>query len=158
MPLIISDTAKGLSSTPTGERAGETLNIELPLVIKANSTLAAATIVELGYLPAYHQLVGGHLITDALGAGITATVGFMSGEVAENNDARTSGNELFNAADVAAAAALPLNSVTALRLPSERAHRPIGIKFSGAVANATGNDKVVTLSLLYAQAGDRNAK
>lgn len=158
MPLIISDTANGLSSTPTGERAGETLNIELPLVIKANSTLAANTIVELGYLPAYHNLVGGHLIVDALGAGVTATVGFMSGEVAQNDPARTSGTELFNAADVSAAAALPLNSAYALRLPSERFHRPIGIKFSGAVANGTGTDKVVTLSLLYAPSGDRNAK
>lgn len=157
MPLIISDTAKGLLSTPTGERAGETLNIELNLVIKANTTLAASTIVELGYLPAYHNLCGGHLITDALGAGITASVGFMSGEVAENDQARTSGTELFNAADVAAAAALPLNSANALRKPSERKHLPIGIKFSGAVANATGSDKVVTLSLLYAPSGDRNA-
>lgn len=158
MTVTISDTAKGIVSTPTGERAGETLNIELPLIIKAGQTLAANTIVELGYLPAYHQLVGGHLLTEALGAGVTATVGFMSGEVAEKNDARTSGGELFNAADVSAAAALPLNSQTALRLPSERFHRPIGIKFSGSVANGTASDKVVILSLLYAQAGDRNAK
>ena len=81
----------------------------------------------------------------------------MSGEVAENDPARTSGSELYNAADVATATALPLNSAIALRKPSERKNLPIGIKFSGAVANGTGADKFVTLSLLYAPSGDRNA-
>lgn len=155
MAIQISNTSKGIHSTPTGERAGERLSIELSHVIRKGTTLAAGTKLELGYLPAYHHIVGGALTSDAMGAGITANVGFMTGEQGVADDSRTVGTELYNAASVAAATSLPLNSAYALRLPSVDYHRAVGLVLSGAVTAPAGNDLIITLTLDYAQAGDR---
>lgn len=155
MPILISNTAKGVHSTPTGERAGERLNIELTHVIRKGTTLAAGTKLELGYLPAYHHIIGGALVNDAMGAGITANVGLMTGEQGVADDNRTVGTELFNAQAVATAGNTPLTSATAIRLTPVDYHRGIGLVLSGAVTAPAGNDLIITLSLGYAQAGDR---
>jgi len=144
MSVIQTEWAKGQRATPSGCAAGDVKTVELSYTIKDGATLAAADIVELGFLPAFHQIVGAKLVNDALGGTITANVGFITGDPGSE----AVGTELYSAQSVAAAAATELNSAYALRLPSVDENRRLGLKLS-ADATASG-DKVLTLVLQYA--------
>ena len=145
MALIETEWATGQRATPSGCQAGDVKVAEFTYQVAAGATLAGADIVALGILPAFHHVVGATLIGDGLGAGITANVGFITGEPGSE----AVGSELYDGADVAGATALPLNSEYAFRLPSVDYHRTIGIDLSGDVAGG-GSGKKVTLVLNYA--------
>ncbi len=127
--------------------AGVVTSQRFAYVIGAN--LSISDIIELCYLPAGCTLVDYHLDHDALGAGVTADVGFMSGAVGDDDAGRTSGNELYAAADVAAAGFKRASKVDALRDPANNNDRSIGIKIGGA--GVTASDQVVALTLFYVQ-------
>ncbi|MGP9790693.1 hypothetical protein [Roseinatronobacter sp. NSM] len=106
---------------------------------------AATDKLELGLLPADTRAVRATLIGQNTGA-TNATMGLMSGEPGDMNDARTVGNEFFaaqavNNAEVAGTVLACLNIA-----PSDK-HRGIGVTLS---ANVTaGTTKKLTLVLEY---------
>lgn len=116
-------------------------------VIAAN--LSIGDIIEMCYLPAGCTLVDFHLDHDALGVSVTADVGFMSGTVGEDDAGRTSGDELYGGADVAAAGFKRATLVTALRQAGNVNDRSIGFKIGGA--GVTAASQKVALTLFYVQ-------
>ena len=140
----------GERAMATGCSAGDVKAAELTFVIAAGTTLAAADVVGLGFLPAFHHITGAVLVTDALGGtATTANVGFVTGTAG----AEVVGTELYSGANVVSAAALQLTSPTAYRLPAADSDREIGLKVSADIASAT-SDRLVTLVLQYAASGN----
>lgn len=93
--------------------------------------LATTDILELAALPPNCKIVGAHLMTEGTGA-TTITAGFMSGDFGSNDPARTSGNELFNAAAATTEQTTSLAALAALA-PTELP-RSIGVRASAAIA------------------------
>ena len=149
MALKQTEWATGQRATASACRAGDAMVMELTYTIKDGETLASTDKVELGLLPAFHHIVNATLVNDALGGTTTLDVGIMSGSVGEKDDTRTVGNELFDGADVATAAATPMTSATGFRLESTDNHRSIGMTPSANVS-ASGSDLAVTLVVVYA--------
>jgi len=114
-----------------------------------NDNLAIDDIVEIGVLPAEHDVVDMIAVTDAMGTGVTVDAGIMSGEFGDTDQARTSSNQFFAGADVAAAGVIRMSKVEGFRLDSTRADRSIGVKIGGA--GVTGTGQVITLEVLYRQ-------
>lgn len=116
-------------------------------------TAAAASgdIIDLGVLPAGAYVVDARLYTEGVLTGVTADVGVMSGDPGSTDPARTSGNEIFAAADLAAASTTVANmsKVAAFQIAPGIVHRSIGVKLLAAVTAAPG--KKVWLVLEYAQ-------
>lgn len=145
MAKIQTAWALGQRATPSGCQAGDVKTVELTYTVAAGATHTAADVVELGFLPAFHQVVSAVLVSDALGVGVAANVGFITGD----EGSEVVGTELYSAADVSAATALTLNSAFALRMPSVDYNRPLGLKLSANVV-AAGPAEAVTLVLVYA--------
>lgn len=110
--------------------------------------LAIGDIVEIGELPSYCVITAVQVFTEGTWTGATADIGLMSGEYGLNDAARTSGNQLFAAADLTAFNRLV--KPECLLLPFSELPRGIGIKIAGAaVAQAAG--KRIHLVLTYRQ-------
>lgn len=115
---------------------------------EAAAGLAIGDIVEIGELPSYCVITHAQVFTEGTFTGATADVGLMSGEYGLNDAARTSGNQLFAAADLTAFTRLA--KPECLLLAPTELPRGIGIKIAGAaVAAAAG--KRIHLVLSYRQ-------
>lgn len=115
---------------------------------EAAAGLAIGDIVEIGELPSYCVITAAQVFTEGTFTGATADVGLMSGEYGLNDAARTSGNQLFAAADLTAFSRL--SKPDCLLLPFSELPRGIGVKIAGAaVAAAAG--KRIHLVLTYRQ-------
>lgn len=148
MALKQSSWAKGLLQAPTSREGGGVVAEKYKFTVAEN--LAAGDIIELGILPAFHQVVEAILIVDEAGTA-TYDVGIMSGAVgaATNSDgsARTSGNELF--AGAADASVTRATKPDGFRIAPVEADRSIGVKLVGA--GITAANQVIELVLLTKQ-------
>ena len=151
MAIKRSAWAKGEFQAPVSREGGGVVAEKYKFVV--NENLAIGDIVELAILPAFHRVVDAILITDALGASVTADVGVMSGEVGAATNvgggARTSGAELWSGEAVATAGAKRVTKVDAFRIAPVEAHRSIGVKIGGAAVTASG--QVIELVLFTIQ-------
>lgn len=151
MSIVQSDFARG-SRMATEPRAAGTLHVQRFVFDFTGQALAAGDILEIGYLPAnFTRISDAILITEgtAFTAATTVDVGFMTGVQGDALDAtRTSGNELFAAADATLRLIRLTKPDAILAEPTELA-RGIGMKFSAAVAAAA--TKKVSLILFYHQ-------
>ena len=99
-------------------------------------------IIELGILPANNEISGATLICDDLDTGTTLTldVGVMSGEVGEQNSARTCGAELFSGATVGQAGGVAHTALaSAYTIAATDKDRSIGVKIAtAATAHVAG--------------------
>lgn len=153
MAIVKSKWAKGGVQTARPQTASNTHVQQFTFDLGSEGALAAGDILDLGILPPYCRIVDAKLVTEGTFTGITADIGLMTGTVGadfmpDGTTARTSGNELFAAADLT----VPLQSVTkrdSLLLASVDYERSIGVKASGAVAAAAG--KRIHLFLHYVQ-------
>lgn len=151
MSIVQSEFGSGrrIASEP---RAAGTLHVQRFVFDFTGQALAAGDILEIGYLPAgYTRIADATLITEGTGfvAATTVDVGFMTGVQGDALDAtRTSGAEIFAAADATARFLRMVKADSVLAEPSEQA-RGIGLKFSAAVAAAA--TKKVSLILYYHQ-------
>lgn len=146
MPAKQSDWATGRKQAPVSREARGVVTERYEITV--DEDLSANDILELAILPAYHKVVDAILITDAMGTGITVDVGIMSGDVGDPDDSRTSGNELFDDTDVAAAGVTRATKASAFDVSPSGSHRSIGVKVSGAV---TASDQKVALVLSTVQ-------
>lgn len=110
----------------------------------ANGALAVGDILEIGELPPYCIVTDAKIVTEGTFTGATADVGFISGDYGVLDNARTSGNELFAAADLAAAssAVVRLSKPTAFVIPHTEASRGLGVKIAGAAIAAAAGKKL----------------
>lgn len=150
MALKQSDYATGRRATLTSVRAGVPAVQELTMTVKAGQTFAAADIFELCQLPAFHDLLGVKLTSDALGGAITLKMGLLTGEAGFADNTRTLGSEIVAAQSVVAAnTSAEIASPGAIRLKAAEYHRGIGVQFSADVA-AGGADKLLTFTITSA--------
>lgn len=144
MAIFQSPWGAGQKIAPVSREAGGAVVEKYEFTISAN--LASTDIVELGVLPAYHTVVDATLVTGALGAGVTADIGIMSGTLGSVDVSRTSGNELF--AGAANNTVVRMNRAAGFQIAPVEADRSIGLKVSGAV---TASNQKVTLILTTKQ-------
>lgn len=115
---------------------------------EAAAGLAIGDIVEIGELPPYAIITDAKIFTEGTFTGATADVGLMSGEYGLNDAARTSGNQLFVAADLTAFVRIVKGEP--LLLAASELPRGIGVKIAGAVVAAAAG-KRIHLVLSYRQ-------
>lgn len=115
---------------------------------EASAGLAIGDIVEIGELPSYAIITDAKVFTEGTFTGATADVGLMSGEYGLNDPARTSGNQLFAAADLTAFTRIVKGEP--LLLAASELPRGIGVKIAGAVVAAAAG-KRIHLVLTYRQ-------
>lgn len=113
----------------------------------ASAGLLAADTLELGELPPYCKIVDAILFTEGTFTGLTANVGLMSGEYGSTDAARTTGTDIYAAADLTAFVRLVQKST--LLLASSEASRGIGLRVSADVTAGAG--KKIHLQLRYTQ-------
>lgn len=114
-----------------------------------NENLVVGDIIEIGVLPAEHDVSDMIAIVDGMGAGVTVDVGIMSGDYGDTDQSRTVGAEFFSAADVAADATARMSLKGGFRLDSGVKDRSIGVKINGAGVTAAG--QIITLEVMYRQ-------
>lgn len=144
MPVFQNDWGRGIKQAPVSREAGGVVEERYTFTISAN--LAAGDIVELGILPAYHNVVDAILILPETGTA-TYDLGIMSGAVGSPDNARTSGAQYFSG--VADATVHRLALPGAFTVPATDVDRSIGLKVVGAGVVAAG--QVVSLLLFTAQ-------
>lgn len=113
----------------------------------AAAGLLAADILELGELPPGCRVVDAILFTEGTFTGLTADVGIMSGTYGDPDASRTSGNQLYDDADLTAVVRLSKRDM--LLLAPVEGSRGIGLKVSADVAAGAG--KKIHLQLSYIQ-------
>lgn len=143
MTIIQSEWAKGRKSAPTSRESRGVVAERFTFEVTDN--IGTGDILELAILPAYHFVVGATVIPEGDFGEVTADIGIMSGAVGDQDNTRTSGNEIFEA--VALGEVSSADKVEGLMLVPADADRSIGVKFSAAV---TAGQKL-TLLLLTAQ-------
>lgn len=146
MAIKHSAWANGQKAAPVSREANGLVVERFTFTITED--LASGDIVELAVLPAYHYPVDAVLVSGALGASVTVDIGIMSGDVGSPDSNRTSGDELFDGLDVAAAAVTRLEEAGAFSIQSTDRDRSIGLKVNAAV---TASNQEITLVLTYAQ-------
>lgn len=146
MAIVQSPFALGQKLAPVSREARGVVVERYTFTI--DEDLASGDIIELAILPAYHFVADAVLITGALGAGVTADVGIMSGPVGDPDTTRTCGDELYAAADVAAAGVTRATAATAFSITPAGADRSIGVQLGDDV---TASGQEVTLVLFTAQ-------
>ncbi len=139
MALIQSAWAIGTLMVARPQTA-HAVHSQLYIVNVPAAGFAAGDILELAALPAYSRFVDARIVPVGNLGAATVDVGLMSGEFGTltnaDGTARTSGNELF--AGAALAAMLPLQKADSLLIASVDYDRSIGVKFSAAVAAGAG--------------------
>lgn len=153
MAIVKSQWVIRTRTTARPQSSGATHVTEFIYDFGIEKPLAAGDILELGVIPVYAKITHSTLVTEGTFTGLTADVGFMTGEVGEDKmpdgtTDRTSGNEMFAATDLTQRLA-SLSKPDALLLAPSDAERSIGVKVSGAVAAAAG--KRIHLLLFYHQ-------
>lgn len=101
----------------------------------------ANAVVDIGSIPAGCRVVDAILENDALGTGVTCTVGPMSGTPGSTDTARdlVAGQEMFAAATgLTTAAAVRMSATTGFRIAPVAVERSIGVKLAGTVPATAG--------------------
>lgn len=145
--LYQTDTAKGYHqiAQPRDANALNTVRLYMPLV---SHGLLTTDKLELGFLPMHCRIRSALLIPAGFGAAIAVTVGLMSGEPGDPDDARTVGNELFDA-EAVNASAVEMTALTGFNLTPTSTNRAIGLTVGTSIAAGVG--KGVTLLMDYYQ-------
>lgn len=148
MAIKQSAWPKGNKQSPRPQTFGavhtQLFTYEIP---DAASALATTDILEIGELPPYAVISDAILFTEGTFTGITANVGLMSGTYGDADSVRTSGTQLYAAADLTTFARLGKGDP--LLIARSENSRGIGLVVSGAVAAAAG--KKIHLQLSYTQ-------
>ncbi len=142
MAIIASKFSKGMLPVVTGDCAGDVVVNDYFIDLTAGQ-IVLNDIVDIGILPAFHEVVDMILIPadlDSNGAPTLALdVGIMSGTPGDTVTARTCGNEFFAADTGVRTGVISRMSKPAgfYVLPTD-ADRSIGVKFQAAAATAAG--------------------
>lgn len=144
MAIKQSEKAKGREATVTSYVHGARM-VQISTYQFSENFVAANDKLELGLLPADAQLVGAQLIGENIGS-VNATIGLMSGQPGDTDDARTVGSQLANAA-AAGSGPVVATTLACLNVAKSNVHRSVGVTFSGNITAAA--NRKVTLVLEY---------
>lgn len=149
MALKQSSWAKGNNQSKRPQTSGALHVQRFIYPVKSNDdALAAGDIIEIGELPPFCRIIDAKVYTNGTFTAVTADVGILNGEYGDATDqARTSGNEIFAAADLTTMTRLA--KPDSLKIEPVEASRGIGVKVSATVAAAA--DKYIVLELHYIQ-------
>lgn len=139
MALLQSGWATRQRNTAVSGCAGAEIAQMFTFTLPADA-LEAGDIIELGVLPGNNEISDAILIADQLdddgSAAITLDVGVMSGEVGENDPARTCGDEVFAASIVGQAGGIErVEQASAFTIEAVDKDRGIGVKIGTAAAS-----------------------
>ncbi|WP_288075944.1 hypothetical protein [Pseudomonas sp.] len=142
MALKQSPWALGSQMTVRPQTAGAVHSQRFTYEVTGN--LAIGDIVEIGELPPYAYVVDATVFTEGVFTGATADIGLVSGDYGVADNARTSGNELFAAADLAAAstAVVRISKPAAFLLGHTEQSRGLGVKIAGAAITGAVGKKI----------------
>lgn len=147
MAIVKSPWAFGQYAIPTAGESGVVVAYTASYTFATGDEFATGDIVELAVLPADHLIASAVLIPEGnFGTGVTADVGIMSGTVGSDDQARTSGDEIFDGATLTGLVSAP-NIKAYTSIARTDADRSIGVKFSGDVTGA--GQKLTLLVLMY---------
>lgn len=127
--------------------SGEVVSQKFEFIVTED--LAIDDIIEIGPLPAEHDVADMVAVVDAMGTDVTVDVGIMSGDYGDADEDRTSGDEFFAGEAVASAGVVRMSKADGFRLDAARKDRGIGVKIGGAAV--TADDQVITLEVFYRQ-------
>jgi hypothetical protein len=144
MALFQTEAAKGREPAPIGFAHGVTVTAVTKYTFGA-AFVAAADKVEMMVLPANAKVVSLRLIGRNLGGANNASVGIMSGEPGDPDNARTVGTQ-FLSAQAAQNAEPTATSAACLGVAAAEGHRSIGVTLSADVA---AGDRDLTLLVQY---------
>lgn len=147
MTTLQSQIAQGVKPVPQAFTAGAVVAYRAEYTIPSGTTVATTDVIEMAVLPADHTLIGVTIVGAGFTTGTTAKVGLMSGEVGDDESARTCGSEIAAAADVKDTESSAKASALAAIAKSDT-DRSIGLQLS---ASEAGPSKTVTLVILMTQ-------
>ena len=148
MTILQSEYGTGRKIAAVADSANDEVAQKFEFVIPVGVNIAATDILELGILPSLNTIVDATLVSDDVGAGITAKVGIMSGAPGSTDVSRTLGSELFSAA--ATNTVTRMSNPAGFRIAPVEGDRSIGYQPSGTI---TGAGQKLTLWVFYAQPG-----
>lgn len=146
MALVQSNIALGVVTVPQAFTSGAVVAYRASFTVPAGVTVAATDVLELAILPADHIILDATLIAEGDFDGATADVGIMTGEVGEEDNTRTSGDEIFDGAALTGFVRVASNE--GLLVDPTDTDRSIGVKFS---ADVVGAGQTITLQVLMTQ-------
>jgi hypothetical protein len=143
--LYRSAWAKRYKSHVYGDCAGDVVVNEYEYSL--TGALVLNDIIEIGALPAFHQVVDVILVTDDLDTdaspAVKLDVGIMSGTYGDNDGSRTCGNEFFAADTTAPAGGVArMTAKGGFRVDSVDYDRGIGVKVNTAPATGATTGKI----------------
>lgn len=131
--------------------AGNLVCVRYVIDLSAQAVVSASDVLEFGPLPAYGQLVELDLVSEAIGAALTATVGLLSGEASEKDDARAlvGASTNFITAGSINNTQVPATLANCFKVAPMQAHRGIGATVSGDIAAGAGKKLWLVAKYMY---------
>lgn len=146
MPTIQTSWADGRDTAPRPQTSGAVHVAKF--VLNIPTTIVNADVVEIGLLQPFAHIVDAILVPEGAFAGVTCTVGLMTGEGGDPVTPRTVGGQIFAAA-TALTGTVRNTLADGFNIQPSESTRGIGVDFSADVAGAGG--KRLTLILFYVQ-------
>ena len=130
--------------------AGNEVVVRYTIDVSAGVT-AASDVLEFGPLPAFGKPVDATLISEGIGAALTATVGLLTGEASNADNARAL---VGGASNMLTAASINNTEVAATKLacmgvPAAQDHRGIGATVSGNITAGAGKKLHLVVKYIY---------
>lgn len=119
-----------------------------------STALQVGDIIEIGVLPAHNSVSNAILISDELDTNAAPTIAFdvgvMSGEVGDDESARTCGAELFAASSIGQAGGVAKTTLaTAFTIAAADKDRSIGVEITAAALTQAAAGAKLRLLLEY---------
>lgn len=148
MAFIQTDEAKGYRQVVQPPAANSLHTVRVHLSLATVGIVAATDKVELCVLPMHCRLRSATIVPAAIGAGVTADVGIMSGTPGDPDSARTVGDQIFDGVTINAT---PADSADPdmYALAPVAYDRAIGMIVSADIAAGAG--KSITVIIDYYQ-------
>jgi hypothetical protein len=146
MALIQSEWASGIKMLCVSGEAGNVVANRFVIEIADLPTLTAGDIIEIGGLPAHHEIVDWVLDNDSLDSGATADVdvGIMTGGYGEVDETRQCGDELFDGSTLLQSANVTRGSQAAgFRVAQVGYDRGIGMLINTAPGTQTTTGQII---------------
>lgn len=151
MAIVQSEWASGVKALCVSGEAGTVVANRFKVDIATLPTLTAGDILEIGGIPAHHEVIDWTLDNDALGAGTDVDVGVMSGDYGSTDVARTAGNEFFDASVALATAGVARGDrPEGFRIAKSDKDRGIGVLVNTAPGTQASSGYII-MTVLMAQ-------
>lgn len=131
--------------------AGNLVCVRYMLDLSAQAIVSASDVIEFGPLPAFGQMVDMTLVSEGIGAALTATVGLLTGEASEKDDTRALVGAAYNFLTAASInnTEVEATKLNCFKVAAAQAHRGIGATVSGDIAAGAGKKLWLVAKYMY---------